>query len=82
MKRVFSIAALLFVTYFFQINITEGSIHIDSNSITKSDPDFDKNGIVNYNDFAFFADNWLWYGKPGDNIVDLDTRGSVDFNDL
>ncbi|MBN2591015.1 MAG: hypothetical protein JXA96_14205 [Sedimentisphaerales bacterium] len=82
MKRLFSIAALLFLGQFISTNLVEGSIYSDVNSVIKSNPDFDRNGIVDYIDYAIWANSWLWHGEAGENVADLDLSGLVDFNDL
>ena len=45
--------------------------------------DYDKSGIVDFNDLAKFADEWLWTGQAGGyNISDLDCDGDVQFTDF
>jgi hypothetical protein len=45
--------------------------------------DYNRDGIVNFFDYADFADAWLWTGSPGgcDNS-DLDCDGDVDWRDV
>jgi len=46
-------------------------------------PDYNSDGIINFLDYANFADDWTWSGPPGGyNHSDLNCDGSVDFYDL
>lgn len=49
-----------------------------------SPADFDANEIVNFLDYAMFADNWLKTDEDEDynDIYDLADNNSIDFNDL
>jgi len=46
-------------------------------------PDYNSDGIINFLDYANFADDWFWSGPPGGyNHSDLNCDGIVDFYDL
>ncbi|MBN1392783.1 MAG: hypothetical protein JW947_08285, partial [Sedimentisphaerales bacterium] len=45
--------------------------------------DYNRDGIINFFDYADFADDWLWAGTPGGfNNSDLDCDGDADWDDL
>lgn len=46
-------------------------------------PDYNLDGIVNFVDYAYFADDWRWSGQAGGyNKSDLNCDGLVDLYDL
>jgi len=46
-------------------------------------PDYNNDGIVNFIDYAYFADDWRWSGPLGGyNNSDLNCDGLVDLYDL
>ncbi|MBL7152724.1 MAG: hypothetical protein ISS79_03340 [Phycisphaerae bacterium] len=63
---------------------------VDMSFILFTDPnfcddcaDYNDDGIVNFVDYAYFADDWLWTGPAcGYNDSDLNCDGVVDFKDL
>jgi hypothetical protein len=45
--------------------------------------DYNSDNIINFLDYADFADDWNWSGPPGGyNNSDLNCNGIVDYNDL
>jgi hypothetical protein len=45
--------------------------------------DYNLDNIINFSDYADFADDWRWVGPAGGyNNSDLDCNGIVDFYDL
>jgi hypothetical protein len=44
--------------------------------------DYNVDLIVNFDDYADFADAWLWTGIPGGNNSDLNCDGNVDWYDV
>jgi hypothetical protein len=45
--------------------------------------DYNKDDIINFKDYAYFANDWLWTGMAGGyNNSDLDCNGIVDLYDL
>jgi hypothetical protein len=45
--------------------------------------DYNSDGVVNFEDYGGFADDWRWVGQPGSyNRADLNCDGTVDFHDL
>ena len=70
--------ALLFVAVVLSVVSVAGAMDIPADPNLW--PDFNSDKIVNFADFATFADNWQ---KSGDNLDgDFDKSGTVDANDL
>jgi len=76
--------------WFWQELYDQTGISEDMSFILFTDPDFcddcadyNNDGIVNFIDYAYFVDEWLWTGPASAyNDSDLNCDGAVDFKDL